>query len=282
MRMFRRRWMNWVAVFAITFAASRSTDAAEPQYLVAIAAAPGSIDGPVYLADLRLPGLWKLTDGKLSLHFQGQQKFRTPLYTPRCLAFDAQGKLLVGDSSTREVYRMDDDGKPTPLTKGNVGIPMAIAVRSDGEILVTDLEIQRVMKLPAAGGEPTEFVAVRGARGLAIDSTGRVWVASGGDNAIYRYSADGAQRETIASGDPVQFLNQLVLVNDDTAYVADGYAKTIWKAAPGQPLAAVVQGAPLVNPVGLCKRGDDVLVVDPRAKQAFQLDATGKLNPLLP
>jgi len=51
----------------------------------------------------------------------------------RCVAagiYDDQGKLLAGDSATREVYRFDEAGNPVPLTKGKIGIATAIAVRS--------------------------------------------------------------------------------------------------------------------------------------------------------
>jgi hypothetical protein len=37
-----------------------------------------------------------------------------------------------------------------------------------------------------------------------------------------------------------------------------------------------VSGEPLVNPVGLARHGDDLLVVDPRANAIFQVDARGK------
>ena len=37
-------------------------------------------------------------------------------------------------------------------------------------------------------------------------------------------------------------------------------------------------GEPLVNPVGLDWRDDNLLVVDPRAKGVFQIDADGKIS----
>ena len=79
-------------------------------------AVTATADGIVYVADRNLPGIWKIEDGKKSIFFQGSKKFRTPLNAIRCLAIDHEGKLLAGDSSTREVYRFDDAGQPQPLT----------------------------------------------------------------------------------------------------------------------------------------------------------------------
>ena len=83
--------------------------------LTAVASADGQ---SLFIADLNQPGLWKLSDGKLAPYFQASKKFRTPLNRVRCVAMDRNGKVLAGDSSTREVYRFDDDGKPQPLTAG--------------------------------------------------------------------------------------------------------------------------------------------------------------------
>ena len=44
--------------------------------LTAVASADGK---SLFIADLDQPGVWKLSDGKLSLFFQASKKFRTPL-----------------------------------------------------------------------------------------------------------------------------------------------------------------------------------------------------------
>src|SRR5690606_10448952 len=42
----------------------------------------------LYVADLRLPGLWKVVDGKAEVFVQGEKRYRTPLNAIRCLALD--------------------------------------------------------------------------------------------------------------------------------------------------------------------------------------------------
>ena len=247
---------------------------ADVAYPLAVAS---STDGPVYLADRDLPGVWKIADGKLSLLFQASKKFRTPLNAVRCLALDAEGKLLAGDSSTRDVYRFNDAGQPVPLTKGGIGIPMAIAVAKNGDLVVADLELHILWSVPAAGGTAKKLAEVPAPRGVAIDATDRVWIVSHGADQVVRLKPDGGL-ETVVKGRPFQFPHQIVVADDNTAFVTDGYAKAVWKIVEGAEPQKLCAGEPLINPVGIARRGDRLLVADPRAKAVFQIDPMGKIE----
>ena len=119
----------------------------------------------------------------------------------RCLAIDKAGSLLAGDTATREVYRFDKAGKPVPLTDGGIGIPMSIAVNSKGDLLVADLELHRIWKVPAAGGKPEQVAEVQAPRGVCVDSEDNVWVVSHGKNQVVRITASG-KVETVVEGRP--------------------------------------------------------------------------------
>ena len=241
--------------------------------------------GVVYVADLRLPGIWKVTDGKAEVFFQGSKRFRTPLNAVRVLAIEPEGTLLAGDSATREVYRFSADGKPEPLTNGYIGIPSAIAVAADGTIYVADLESQRIWSFAKEGlqegEEPKEVAVVAGVRGLAFDAEGRLILSTTIEDPIRRVGADG-KLETLVPGRPFQLNHQIVIGNDGTMYVTDNYAATVWQvpAGGGEP-KPFLQGAPLNKPVGLGKRGDDLLVADPHAKAVFVVTPDGKATPLV-
>jgi streptogramin lyase len=251
-----------------------SAGAAEPQYLLGIAVDEAQT---AYLADRELPGIWRLADGKLSLLFQGSKKFRTPLNAVRCVAIDGDGRLLAGDSATRDVYRMGEDGKPQPLTKGEIGIPSCIAVAKSGEILVGDLETHRIWKVPAAGGQPELFAQLPAPRGLHVDREDRVWIVSHGKDQLLRMTASG-KPEVIVAGRPFEFPSAVVVDGEGTAYVCDTYAKAIWKVASGKPPAKWLTGDPLVSPVGLAWQGENLLVADPRAKGVVRIDPAGKAS----
>ena len=247
--------------------------AAGPVYPLTAAAS----ESAVFISDLRLPGLWKIEGGMGAVYFQASPKFRTPLNAVRCVRLDRMGRVLACDSSTREVYRFDDAGQPQPLTKGGIGIPMDVAEDAEGNLLVSDLETQRIWKVPAAGGEPQELAVVPAPRGICLDADGRLWIVSHGKDQVLRLLPDG-KTETVVSGKPFQFPHEIAVRKDGTALVSDGYAKTIWKIPPDGKPEAWIKGEPLQNPVGLCLRGESLLIVDPRAKTVFEADASGKLS----
>jgi sugar lactone lactonase YvrE len=253
--------------------------AAELEYPLSVAVAS---NGDLFLADRKLPGVWKIAGGKLSLYFQASKKLRTTLNAVRCVRLDHEGKLLAGDSATRNVYRFDDEGRPHPITKtingmGLIGIPMDIAVNSKGDVYVSDLEIQRVVKIPHGSDQPEEVAEISGCRGLFIDKEDTLWVISTTEDQLYRITADGKQT-IVVKGRPFGFPHTVVVASDGTAYVCDGYAKTIWKiAADGKPVALVV-GKPLLNPVGMAIKDDVLYVSDPHAKSVFTVDSAGKIT----
>ncbi|MGH7202534.1 MAG: NHL repeat-containing protein [Planctomycetaceae bacterium] len=256
---------------------SANAQSAEMQYPLSAVATE---DGTIYIADRNWPGVWKFADGKLEPFFQASKKFRTPLNAVRCVALDEQGRVLAGDSATREVYRFDEQGRPQPLTGGKIGIPMDIAVDSEGRIYVADLELHRIWRVPAEGGEPQEVALVAAPRGLAFDAEGRLLVVSHGENQVVRLSPEG-NIETVVEGRPFRFPHDLV-ATDGTLYIVDGYAKAVWKVEAGGEPSQWVSGGPLVNPTDVFFRDDALLIVDPRANAVFETAADGALKRLIP
>lgn len=260
---------------------SRGSVAAADELQYPLALAVGK-DGAVYIADRDLPGVWKYADGKLTPFFKGSKKFRTPLNAVRCLAIDAEGKLLAGDSSTRDIYRFNDQGEPQPLTGGNVGIPMALAVAADGTIYASDLEIQRIVKVPAAGGEPTIVAELAAVRGLGFDGTGALWAINHGKQPVVKFSADGKERTVVVDAPAFEFSHHLAFDGAGTPFVIDGYAKTLWKIVDGKPIA-LAKGEPWKNPVGLAwSPSTGLIVADPHRKAVYKVADDGKITRWFP
>lgn len=259
--------LSWLAVVGACFAQ-------ELRYPLAVAAAG---DDAVYLADRDLPGIWKVAGGRRSVFFQGERKLRTPLNAVRCLAVDGEGRLLAGDSATREVYRFDAEGKPQPLTGGAVGIPMSLAVNRAGEIFVADLESHEIRVIPKAGGPPRKAADLVAPRGVTFDSQDRLWIVSGGDSPLWRLAGEGPP-EPVVKGRPFEFPHQAAIDDAGAAYVTDGYAKAIWKVEPSGEVKKLAAGPPLVNPVGIARRGAEFLIVDPRARSLWSMTSDGKLT----
>jgi len=252
--------------------------AAEMLYPLSVAAAD---KGAVYVADRKLPGIWSVENGKASSYFTGSKVFRTPLNAVRCVTVDPQGRVIAGDSSTREVYRFEKAGaEPTPLTKGGIGIPMDVVVTKNGDLLVSDLELHQIWKVPAAGGEPTLFAKVSAPRGLALDQAENLWVVSGTADQLLKVTPEG-KVTVVVKGRPFNFPHDVVVLDDGTAVVSDGYEKALWKVTPDGKTEKWVSGAPFKNPVGITRQGKNILVSDPHAKTVFSVDPEKKISDLL-
>ncbi len=269
------RRLTWVCAAAAFVFLLRSAAAQQFQYPLAVAATDDL--GP-YVVDLNLPGVWRHTADGWTAYFQGSKQFRTPLHRPRCATFDRQGKLLVGDSATREVYRLDEDSTPTPLTQGGIGVPMDLVVAESGEVFVSDLELHCIWRFASDGGVPEKLADVAAPRGLALDSEGKLLVVSHGEHPVLRVDMAGRVEPVVAAG-PFQFPHDLVLAEDGGLVVSDGYARTLWKVNAQGEAAAWVQGEPLINPVGLAWYQQALLVADPHARTLFRVDAQGKVLP---
>ena len=241
----------------------------------------GVVAGPnntLYVADRNLPGIWKIEDGKATIFFQGSKKFRTPLNAVRCLAMDSKGVLYAGDSATREVYRFDEAGQPHPMTKGAIGIPMAIAIDTKGDLLVADLEQHCIFHVPATGGAVTEYAKTPAPRGIAVDGKNHVWVLSGTANSkqpVIRFD-ENRKSEVIVGEAVFEFPHQIVVDAKGNAYLCDGYAKAVWKIPNGGKPEKMVSGEPLNNPVGIALDKDRLLIADPRSKTVYSLPLDGE------
>ncbi len=266
-------WNLVMVLFGLTVGSSLIRADGLQYPLTAVASADGK---SLFIADLNQTGVWKVSEGKLSMFFQASKKFRTPLNRVRCVGLDRNGKLLAGDSSTREVYRFDDAGHPQPLTNGGIGIPMDLVVDPDNNIFVTDLELKWIWKIPAAGGKAEKFAEVEAPRGITIDADKNLWVVNHGKNQLLRVTPD-AKVEVVVEGRPWGFPHEVELDKEKTAFVTDGYGKCVWKVPLGGKPEKLVSGEPLVNPVGLAWQGETLLVIDPRAKGVFAIDSKGKL-----
>lgn len=289
-RLRQRAWSLPVvaAAAAVAFTTGTASRGDEPdaegfRYPLAVAAAgEGSAETTLYVADRLLPGVWKVADGQPSIFARGEKQFRTPLNAIRGVAVAADGTVFVGDSATREVYRLAADGTPTPLTDAAIGIPVDIAIDSTGQLYVSDLETQRIWTLPSMGGKPEELVQLAAPRGLFVDAQDRLWaVAASGEAPLVRVAADGSV-EPVVTSRAFEFPHDVVVDDEGNAFVSDNYARCIWKVAAGGEITKLASGEPLIGPVGLARGAAGILVADPRAKAIFAIAADGSVEQVAP
>lgn len=278
-------WVWYVAlVLGMASHPSVALRAEELQYPISIGF---DAKGTPHVVDRDLPGVLKWEDNTWKIVLQGEKKFRQPLNSPRCIAFDSAGGLFVGDSATREVYQLNAEGKPVPLAMQIVGIPAGIAFKKSGEMLVADQEENCIWQVPK-DGKPQMFVEVKGPKCLTIDGSENIWVIS--QDSLLKIMPDG-KSETVVKAEAVHVSDKkqqgpwrlplgIAVDASGNVFVSDGYGQAIWKVEPGAAPKKLAGGAPLVHPVGLTIHENQLYVVDPRAKAVFQVSADGQFSPL--
>jgi len=238
--------------------------------------------GIIYVADRNLPGIWKIVAGKAEVYFQADKKFRTPLNAVRCLAVDAQDRLLAGCSTTTEVYRFED-GKPNPLTGGKISVPMNLSVAQDGSIWVCDLKMRLLISISPIDGSVTEVAEIQAPKAVAMLSEDAMLVLTGVENPILSVvqAQEGQQKPEIknyVSGRPFNFPADMVILQDKTIVVSDSYDKCLWKVSADGEASKWVTDDRFVNPVGLATANGTVFVADSRANAIFSVDSAGTVE----
>jgi len=250
----------------VSLTAQDQAQVATWKYPISVAASTDAI----YVADRQLPGIWVVKDGKAKVYFKADKKIGSALNAVRCLAMDQSGHLVAGDSATRDVYRFDDQRVPLALTGGKIGIPMGIAVAKDGTLFVSDLELKQIVRIPVDSRNVEVVAAVEAPTGLALAANGDILVICRAKDPVRRVTAAG-EVSVVVSGTPFGFPQDIAVDGEGKIFVTDGYAKAIFSATAGEAPTKLFAGDPLVHPVGICRSGDVMLVVDPRAKKLFRL-----------
>jgi sugar lactone lactonase YvrE len=288
------------SLFALVHAGQTQPKGPEP-YPIAVTVGR---KGVIFVADKGLKIIYKVdASGKLTVVYKGSQKYRTPLYNVFALSEDSSGNLFICDTGSMDVWRMSPDGKLSPLTgqkiargigpapanqdfdpeaayAGEVLIPMGLVIDPDGNPVVTDLKLGTVVRIPAEGGKPKEIARVAAPHGIALDRDGGfVVVSQSKESQLLRVSASG-EVTPIVKGALAPKNNPHYVAVDQAGYiVSDNYAKAIWRVSPDGKVQAIVQGDPLVGPVGLALEADgNILVADPRALKLFRVTLEGKIS----
>jgi DNA-binding beta-propeller fold protein YncE len=160
------------------------------------------------------------------------------LESPRGLALDGDGDLLVADSGNNRIQKLSPDGHPLAVWGGpNPGDgprqfrqPCGVAAARDGSIYVADTWNHRIQKLDGDGRYVLEWrernPGFWGPRAVAVAPDGTVFVADTGNKRILAYDPNG--RSLFAFGgegvEPGQLVEPVGLAIDpegQVLYVAD-------------------------------------------------------------
>lgn len=260
--------------------------------------------GAIYVADHELKVVYRLEEGnKLATVYKGSRKYRTPLYRVFAIAQDSTGNLFFCDTGSMDVWRMTPDGKLSPLSgqkiargigaapanqdfdpeaaySGDFDKPMGIVVEPEGSLVVTDLAAGgTVYRIAASGGKPQEIARVPAPHGIALDGDGGFVVVSQGKDQLVHVSPKGDVTPIVKGALAPKNNPHYVVADSNGYYVTDNYAAAVWQVSRDGKVKALVQGEPLVKPVGLAQEaGGNLLVADPWARKLFRVTLDGQIS----
>ena len=121
------------------------------------------------------------------------------LLRPQSGTVDATGRIIVTDAGRQSIFVFDQNLGKLSIWKSaterlDFVSPVGISVAKNGDILVADSELHRVIRLDAQGNPKAEFgfADLERPTGLAIDpQTGRIFVADTAEHNVKVYSDDG-------------------------------------------------------------------------------------------
>ncbi len=122
------------------------------------------------------------------------------LQSPKAGVVDSMGRILVTDAGRQAIFVFDEKlGKLDIWQEAhenyNFVSPVGVAIARNGDVLVTDTELKRVIRLDAKSGQPKGdfgFEDLERPTGLAVDSdSGRVFVADTNEHNIKVFDETG-------------------------------------------------------------------------------------------
>lgn len=206
---------------------------------------------------------------------------------PTQITADSSGNLYILMSCTGGLdglppaacmTKLSADGK-TILGQTVLGFPNSVAVAGDGSIyLVAGAEFNLVAQRLASDGTTVDWTTTlgpnQGSQGMAVDATGRMFVALGGE--VVRLNAAGAVDATFPGSTCGA---QVLAVDPAGSTVVAGSAGCLARLTPAGAWTAITLQQPLsaLNAVAVAPNGDAVVFGTSPAGSSFleRVDASG-------
>jgi uncharacterized protein (TIGR03437 family) len=196
------------------------------------------------------------------------------LFQAEGIATDRDGNIYVSDAQTHRVRRIRPSGvidtiagtgipglagDGGPATNAQLYAPYGIAVDSSGNLYIADLGNRRIRLVTRDGLITTVASNFQSPRNVAVDLAGNIYVSDFAASRVVRISTSG-QATTLADANIVDHPAGLAVDRGGTVYIGDTGNHAIWKWQNG----FVTKHAVAQTPTGLALDGAGKLwIADP-------------------
>jgi uncharacterized protein (TIGR03437 family) len=268
----------------------------------------------------------------LAFHYSGDggPALNARFYGPRAIARDSAGNLYVADTGNSLVRKIGADlsvrtiaglgtagfsGDGKPAVNAQLNSPAGIAVDAAGNIYIADAGNQRIRRIDANGvittmagtgsaqyggdSGPGTVATLNTPAGLAVDSSGNLYIADTGNHAVRKLTIDGTI-STVAGngthgfagdgGSPAGALldspSAVAVDRDGNLFVADAGNHRIRRISPDSSLGpAVISTVPDANaalwhtPAGVAvDAGGNLYISDQDDQRVFRVEPNGRVT----
>jgi sugar lactone lactonase YvrE len=219
-----------------------------------------AIDGTIYIADgAGAHRIYQLAPGNsLSLFAGSERGFNdgpattARFDTPSGVALDATGNLYVADTGNNAIRRISREGMVSTVAGPNAGLngPLGVTVDPHGRVIVADTYNDRIVTIDTDGatvtlagsGSPGFEDGVGGKFhtpcGVAVDASGRIYVADAGNHALRSISSDGSVSTVAPTYGEGAFIPLGVAVFQSSVFVTDARGRILEITSEGSRTVA--------------------------------------------
>lgn len=154
----------------------------------------------------------------------GETQFDSPL----AIAATPDGALIVSETATGKVRRLDLTGAVSTLMQG-MDTPTSVAVGPDGRVFAIEAGRGRLLRWDTQNGPQVLARDLQEPDGVAVTADGTAWVTGTGEGRLLAIRPDGREQPFLIEGlqDPGP-----IAVDGQTLLLIDRADSSVWRTAP--------------------------------------------------